>query len=241
MRIQSMDNAPMVAEAEQGTGVPLRDLLHGFEMLAGNCDMGLALRSFGFDKISLLRFAGASPAVAMKGLETEFSGIGQRISLSIANNPMKEWMVSDEFGLRFHSGQSSEQVEHDTLMKKFRPYAELLRRKFLEDVVTGEKVFVYADHKDHNVSRSVEEVLPLFLALRRHSRANLLWVTPASNDPEKRGTVTEVLPGLAHAQLDMFAPPILIGGGITVPGWLTVLCNAWNLFGMTVPSDKEIP
>jgi hypothetical protein len=232
MRIKSMDNARMIAEAERATGVALNDLLHGFEMLAGNCDMGLALRSLGFEKISLLRFAGATPAVAIKGLETNFDGIGQKISLSVADNPMKEWMVSDAFGLRFHSGQSSEQVEHDVLMKKFRPYAELLRRKFLEDVVSGEKVFVYADHKEHSVTRGIEEVLPLFLALRRRTTANLLWVCPAANDPAQRGVVTEILPGLAQAQLDMFAPPILIGGGISVPGWLTVLCNAWLSFAL---------
>jgi hypothetical protein len=39
-----------------------------------------------------------------------------------------------------------------------------------------------------------------------------------------------VLPGLAVGQLDLTAPPVLVGGGITVSGWLEVLCNAWNVF-----------
>jgi hypothetical protein len=220
----------MRQQAEKISGVALDDLCHRFEMLAGNCDMGLALREMSFEKLSLLRFGGATVNTAMKGLENDFGSVGQRISLSVAENPMREWMVRDDFGLLFHSGQSSLKTDRASVERGFPRYVEFLRRKLVEDLDEANKVFVYADHRDCSLSRGLEDVLPLYLALRRRSGANLLWVCPSGHDPDARGSVQEVLPGLAVGQLDLTAPPVLVGGGITVSGWLEVLCNAWNVF-----------
>ncbi len=216
-------------QAEQITGVPLDELLHGFEMLVGNCDMGLALREFGFEKLSLLRFGGATVRTAIVGLEDDFAGIGETISLSVADNPMQEWMVRDSTGLLFHTGQSSQEVDRATVERTFPTYAAYLRRKLLEDLDEASKVFVFADHRVYGSARSVEDVLPLYLALRRRSGAKLLWVYPAAAEISAKGAVQEILPGLAIGQLDLTAPPVLVGGGITVSGWLAVLCNAWRV------------
>jgi hypothetical protein len=236
-QISYSDVPGMKDQAEKIAGVPLDKLLHGFETLAGNCDLGLALREMGFEKLSLLRFGGASVSTAMRGLENDFAGIGQSISLSIADNPAQEWMVTDKFGLYFHSGQSSLLIKRATVEGNFPRYVEFLRRKFLEDLDEGTKVFVYADHKDYVAARSLEDILPLYLALRRRSRANMLWVYP-SNDERAKGSVREILPGLAVGLIDPTSPPVLIGGGITVSGWLTVLCNAWRVFHQ---SEEEMP
>jgi hypothetical protein len=229
-RISYSDVLGMRRQAESISGVTLEELLHGFEMLAGNCDMGLALRELGFEKLSLLRFGGATVATAIKGLETDFVGVGQRISLSVANDPNREWMVKDESGLLFHSGQSSLKTDRANVEAGFPRYAEFLRRKLVEDLDESAKVFVYADHTDCAVSRSLGDVLPLYLALRRRSGARLLWVYPAGNDAHARGSVREILPGLAYGQLDLTAPPVLVSGGITVAGWLEILCGAWQAF-----------
>lgn len=227
-KIQSVRIEEIVKEAQLITGMPIKELLNNFEVLAGNGDMGLALREIGYEWLSLLRFAGATPAVAIRGLENDFEGVGKEIRAEIAPNPMKEWMVNDGFGLRFHSGQSSLQVPEADLLKWFPGYAEPLRTKLMEDLDESNKIFVFADHRDMNSARSIEYVLPLYLALRRRSSAPLLWVCPSRNDLALKGSVVEVLPGLAIADLDLTAPPVLIGGGITVTGWVTVLCNAWN-------------
>ncbi len=227
-RIASVDYDGIMEEARGLTGIPAKELFSQFEMIAGNCDLGLALRTLGYEWLSLLRFAGATPEVAIRGLETDFRGAGQDIAAEIAENPAREWMVRDAFGLRFHSGQSSNDVTEAELLKRFPRYAERLRSKLAEDLDESRKIFVFADHREMNAVRSLEYVLPLYLALRRRTSAPLLWVCPARNDPERRGNVVEVLPGLAMAELDLTAPPVTIGGGITVSGWVTVLCNAWN-------------
>ena len=232
-KINAIEIPAVIATAEDLTGVKLKTLLHGFETLAGNCDMGLAQRALGFEKISLLRFGGATVPVAIKGLETDFEGLGETLSLSVANNPMKEWMVSDTFGLHFHSGTSSTNVAEEALRKKLKPYLGLLRRKFLDDLDEGIKIFVYADHRNHSIRRGLEHILPLYLALKRRSpQAKLLWVCPAPIDPTQRGSVRMIYPDLAMGMLDLVAAPVLIGGGISVTGWVNVLANAWLAFGM---------
>lgn len=117
-----------------------RQLLTQFEVLAGNCDLGLAMRAIGFEQLSLLRFAGATTEGAIRGLEIDFQGIGDQLSAEIANNPIKEWMVRDGFGLRFHTQQSSEAISEAEILKRQRLHVQFLRRKFLEDVELGEKI-----------------------------------------------------------------------------------------------------
>ena len=230
--IKALELPAMIAAAESATQMSLSKLLTSFEMLAGNCDMGLALRALNYENLSLLRFAGANPAVADKGLETGFAGLGDQIDATIADNPIKEWMVSDASGLRFHTGQSSAIVSKDEVLKKFKPYAKMLTRKLMQDLDIGEKVFIYSDHKNYNSPRTIESALPIFLSLRRRSKSNMLWVCPSGSETPTNGSVSEILPGLACAALDILAPPLLIGGGITVSGWLTILCNAARVFNL---------
>jgi hypothetical protein len=209
--------------AEQQTGLPLNELLSKFEAVAGNCDMGLALRDVGYESLSLLRFAGATASVAIRGIETQFAGIGERLRGQIADNPIAEWMIIDEFGLRYHSHQSSREVSETDVIFAQRRHLTILQRKFAEDVADGEKIFVYSDHY---TVRPVETAMALFLALNRHRPNRMLWVCP--DDKEEFGRVVELLPGFFRASLNIFAPPI-IAGHITVGGWLTVLCNTWQL------------
>jgi hypothetical protein len=75
-----------------------RQLLTQFEVLAGNCDLGLAMRAIGFEQLSLLRFAGATTEGAIRGLEIDFQRIGDQLSAEIANNPIKEWMFATVLG-----------------------------------------------------------------------------------------------------------------------------------------------
>jgi hypothetical protein len=230
--LRAADAAGLRGAAERLTGVSLDQVLAGFEVVAGDCDMALALRELGFESLSLLRFAGATAEVAIRGIETGFDGIGERLSARVADNPIAEWMVSDGFGLRYHTHQSSRTMtEHDVIAMQ-RRHVAVLRRKFLEDLAEGEKIFVYADH--HAV-RPVETALALFVALNRQRPVRMLWVCP--DDRQQPGRVDEILPGLARAALDPFAPP-LAAGHITVGGWLSVLCNAWFLFGDAAGAAK---
>ncbi len=196
-------------------------LVSQFEMLAGNCDLGLAIRRLGVEQLSLLRFAGATTEVAIRGLDTDFAGMGEQLTTQIANNPIKEWLIRDAFGLRFHTHQSSEAISEADILKRQRLHIGFLRRKFLEDLQLAEKIFVYADHLRPG---TFESALALFLALNRKGRHRMVWVCQNFGEMAP-GRVDELVPGMARASLNTFDGP-LEAGHITVSGWLNVLFNA---------------
>lgn len=235
-RITEFRPQPIVEQASAMIGRPLFEALRDFDVIAGNCDMGLALRELEYESLSFLRFGGATPGVAIRGLETGFAGLGENLNLEVADNPISEWMVGDAVGLRFHSGLSSKDVPEDQLRKRFPRYIQRLRDRLLEDLQEGQKIFVFSDHKDLNCTRSLEYILPLYFALREKTASPLLWVCPCVNDPARRGSVREIMPGLYQADLDLVAPPVLIGGGMSVAGWVNVLCNAW----LAVKAESQI-
>ena len=234
VRLSNTAEARVRIEAEHiavptGDGIrhmPIRQLLSQFEMLAGNCDLGLSMRALGVEQLSLLRFGGATAAVAMRGLESDFQGVGERLSAEIADNPIKEWMVRDEFGLRFHTHQSSEAMAEEDIVKRQRRHIGFLRRKFLEDVQLGEKIFVYADHIRPG---SLESALALFLALNRRGRNKMVWVCQNMGEMPA-GRADEILPGFARGSLDIFGGP-MEAGHIAISGWVNVLFNAATVLG----------
>jgi hypothetical protein len=216
LRLAARAVEDLAAEAEALAGLPTADLLSGFEMLSGHCDMGLMQRQFGSEPLSLLRFAGAFPSASIRGLDTGFEGLGQSLEPWEAYG---EWMVRDlNYGLNYHTGQRAAGVTAEKLLTMERTRIGFLLRKLAEDLETGEKMFV-ADR----VSPSLAGVLPVFLALCRHGPRRMLWVTMALQDNDG-GAVREILPGLFMARLNILAEPMW--KYVTLRGWLEVMVNA---------------
>ena len=203
-------------EAERATGTSLQSLLTDFEMLSGNCDMGLFQRALGVEPLGLLRFAGAEQGVAIKGLDTRFADIGQHLLATVSAE--NEWMISDRFGLQFHSGHFADAIDECGVIAAERKKIGFLKRKFLEDIEEGQKIFVFADR----FGLPVEGAMALHLALCRHGNHRLLWVRHGR--PWHRGMVEEVLPGLLLGHFEPNAPPMI--AHISGLSWLSVMVNA---------------
>jgi hypothetical protein len=232
LAVVGADFAEIAARAEAAVGQPSRELFRAFEMLAGNCDMGLALRAMGHESLSLLRFGGALPDAALRGLDTGFAEIGSVSRAYVAEGALGEWMIEDAMGLRVHTAKSSLEMDQPGIVRAYTPHIRRLAAKFMEDVEAAEKVFVLADQRSLGATRGLETALPLHLALARRGGGRMLWVCPASGHNPPPGTAREVLPGLALAELDVLAPPSTERGGITISGWASVLVNAWHVFGL---------
>jgi hypothetical protein len=200
------------------TGLTISELLVQFEMICGNCDMGLVQRAFGLEPLSLLRFAGTYPSVSIRGLDTGFDGIGVHLEPWQAGH---EWMMRDHYGLSYHTGQPVDAVTPERLITMERRRIGFLRDKLLTDLSDGEKIFV-ADR----VAASLHGVMALFLALRRHGPLSMLWLTPTPHR-SGGGAVTEVYPGLFVGTIYQFSKPTI--EHVSVKGWLEVMINAWLL------------
>lgn len=207
-------------EIERITGRPVDEVLTRFEMVAGKCDMGLVQRAFGLEPLSLLRFAGSNLTLAVNGLDNGFAGIGEQLTAHISKDDDKEWMISDGIGLNYHSGQYSHNTTAEQTIERERRKIAFLLRKLNEDLAEHHKIFVH----DDQAGASLEEVLPLFLALRRRGPNRLLWLTPM-RDEGTGGWVDEPVPGLYRGFLDSHVPPIL-SERISITGFASVLCNA---------------
>lgn len=212
--------------AEAVLGGPLDAMLRRFEIIGGNCDLGLALRRFGYESLSLLRFGGATLESARRGLENGFSEIGADIEPYVVDNLIQEWMIRDKAGFLFHTGQSSRTVSAEKIVKNFRAFARRLAIKLMDDIANDEKIFVFSEHLNLGSAATVETIMPVYLALRSRGGSRLLWVRSVGKDSPLRGSVHEIFPGLAIGYLDLVAPPMLEAPGITLAGWLTVLLNA---------------
>lgn len=218
---QEAGDAALAEAAERLTGMPVRDLLIGFEMLAGNCEFGGVQRRFGAEPLSLLRFAGATPEAAVRGLDSGFAGIGEELEPWVSPNADREWMIRDRrFHLGYHTFISSDTVSAEEIVRAERRKVAFLRRKFLEELAEGHKVYVCADR--FGLPR--EAALPPFLALNRHGPRAMLWITAAKDRPV--GTVEEMFPGLMVGYVDGFMAD---GLPQALDGWLTVLANAYLL------------
>jgi len=219
--IRAENIAQAIDAAERTVEVPIHELLTSFEMLCGDCWFGLVQRILGSEPLGLLRFAGAVPRVTIKGLDTEFSEMGADINPTPAGDGTDEWMITDAFGLCYHSGKSLS-VPPEKVIEMERKKVGFLRRKFSEDLTEARKTFVFSDKE----GLPVEAALSLFLALRRSSKGNLLWVRPARSIPEA-GTAREIAPGFVVGFLDFCGEPM--SGNIPLGGWLSVLSSAYLL------------
>lgn len=219
-RLTASDLGRLRSEIENSTGTRLDKILTSFEMLAGNCDMGIVQRVFNIEPLSLLRFAGSYAEISIKGLDTDFEGIGQELDPWVSNDG--EWMIHDRYGLNYHTMQSSASVSEDQVVHREQTRVPFLKAKLLEDLAGTDKVFV----ADRSVGEYIHNIMPLYLALNRKGMHQLLWIV-SSRGPENGGLVHEILPGLLCGYLFQFRRPFV--DHISVPGWLEVIVNAWLL------------
>ena len=204
------------------SGMGIAEFLCEFELLVGDCEFGGVQRLLGAEPLSLLRFAGPSPGAALKGLDTEFAGIGETLEPFIADSGINEWMIRDlTYGMAYHTHMSAATVSMANVLEAERRKVKFLRRKFLEDLQDRGKIYLCADRSN----LPLEAMFPLFLALNRHGPQSMLWITP-TDDTEMVGRVQLLCPGLMHGYIDRF-----MGRGVgtepSMRGWLALLLNAW--------------
>ncbi len=202
------------------TGLSPRDLAFRFESIGENCEFGLVQRGCDAEPLGLLRFSSIFLRPLIRGLDDRFEGLGNAASIE-PRYENDEYMIYEKvYGLVYHSFVREGERDVDRLREQEAIRLKFLRRKFLEELETGGKIFVYKG----GATISDEEILPLHLALRRYADNTLLWVVPAERD-RPPGSVEMVLPGLLKAYIDRFAPDDN-AHDFSFDGWMRVCGNA---------------
>jgi hypothetical protein len=220
----SSDDDAAIAYVERLLGITAAELVTRFESLGENCEFGLLQRRCGAEPLGLLRFSSAFLHRLLEALNAEFVGLGDELEVTVGRSG-HEWMSHDrryafEWHTRIHPTEASGEQVH----AGERARAKLLRRRLLEDLQTADKIFVY----QRPGLASVEEVMPLFLALRRRGPNTLLWVAESDED-HPPGSVEVVSPGLLRGNIDRFGGRENGTWEISIMRWLEILVQAVNL------------
>ncbi|HUN43731.1 MAG TPA: hypothetical protein VMU81_25840 [Acetobacteraceae bacterium] len=192
------------AEVAAETDVPAAQFLMQFESLGDNCEFGLVQRRCGAEPLSLLRFSNIGLRDLVRALEMKFDGLGELDALHYwtDDSPRREYVLRDSrYSLTFHTFLYHGDVDESRLLAQQAARLKLLRRKLLEDLANGEKIFVIK----RNDTPQDEEILALYACLNLYGSNTLLWVVPADAQHQP-GTVERVLPGLLKGYIDRLAP-----------------------------------
>lgn len=225
---------PDVAEwATSRTGLSVPQIALRFESLGENCEFGLFQRRCDAEPLGLLRFSSTFMRNLIRGIDTGFAGLGETedIDPRLEGAPKKEYMIHEKkFGLVYHTFVYEGQRSIWLMREQESARLKFLRRKFMEDLESSDKIFVYK----LGSGVSEEEVLPLLMALKRYGDATLLWVVPAERE-RPAGTVEVVMPGLLKGYIDRFAPDDN-AHDFSFEGWLRVCANACILMDLQRPA-----
>lgn len=226
-----------LAEAVLGlTGLAVPDLAGCFESLGFNCEFGLAQRGMGCETLGLLRFGGISLPKLAEGLDLEFDGIEAPENLTTYINDLDgEIMVRDRrYGTIFHSHMYTSSTTAEAVLAVFTRSLGFLRRKFMEDVRGGGKIFVF----QHPEARSVSHVRPFLNLLRSHGPNSLLFVTEST---AQAGAVEMLEPDLLHGWIPALAPVYEVTRA-DVASWIEICANAYRLWRETeMLRDRAAP
>ncbi len=180
------------------------EVLMQFQGLGETCEFGFAQRAIGIEPLHLFRFIGLlNPAEErlermVAGLATGFSGLGQLENIVII--PQPEWNIlcfaENRYSLFGHTGVRPGQQPHEKIRADLVIKLQFLRRKLLEDLSTGEKIFIWKS----TVPLETGKVLYLFDALQEFGPNKMVWIPPI-NQQGTPGEIDIVAPGLVRATM----------------------------------------
>jgi hypothetical protein len=233
-------------ESSLGDGLDLPKLFRKFENIGDSCTFGLAQRKVGIEVLNLLRFANTPIAGLLKGLRDRFAAATDKDAITVEKDSAAELVVwIRRYGIRWHTFQyetstTAEKVYDDHVVK-----LAYLRRKFLEGLRGGQKIYVLARLNSRRYRRAVpsaagvmyweaplkdlqlSEVMAIWQELNRERENTLLYILP-SDAAHPSGTVEHLTPTLLRGYIDgrvMRAVMDLTAWDHS--DWASVLANAW--------------
>lgn len=178
----------------------LRALALSFEGLGDDCEFGVVQRRSGAEPIGLFRFAGAGGVGNVTYLlENGLKTLGDPEFTRLAELGNGEYAIQDTRGYYLmHTFVRVGAVKADVFLQQQLRRIEFLKRKLIEDLTAGEKIFVY---KSTFAQLTKEEAVNLHEALLRYGPNVLLGVS-LEGDGRRAGAIEQLREGLMLGYLD---------------------------------------
>jgi hypothetical protein len=213
---------------------PLDELVIEFENLGDNCEFGLVQRSVGIEPLGLFRFAGFYIPIEKRleslaaALDADLEGLGGPGSVVVELQGVegtREFIARETgYNLMYHTFALEGTVDAETLCVRECQRLGFLRRKLIDDLSVGEKIWIWKS----KATLSLDDIMPLLTALRRHGPNKLLWVVEADSNHEP-GTAEPLLDDLVVGYVERFAP-YENATDISPLSWLQVCQVAYDIY-----------
>lgn len=200
----------------------VKELVSQFESLGDNCEFGVVQRYIGIEPLGFFRWSWTPLPALLDVLDAEFANVDpERIEIYTGLN--QEYMVRlQPWGFQYHTHQQDGSIDPDRLRAQQVKVVTFLKRKMLDDLRAGEKIFV----RKGPDTGTLDPAMALHERLQRFGRNTLLWVVP-EDDHRGPGTVEVLRPGLLKAHIDRLAP--VIDAYDCSPVWLDICRHALGL------------
>ena len=175
----------LIEWATARSGLTIPQIALKFELLGENCEFGLFQRRCEAEPLGLLRFSSTFMRNLIRGIDTGFADLGQvdDIDPRLEGAPRKEFMIHEKkYGLVYHTFVYEGERSVWLMREQEAARLKFLRRKFIEELESTDKIFVYK----FSAGVSDAEILPLHMALNRHSRGNAALGGPGRTRPPGR-------------------------------------------------------
>ena len=197
-------------------------------------------REFEAEPLGLLRWADLSHEALAEALETQFDGVGlpehTLLFVPPTDGRREYWTRDSRYWMAMRTFVPADEIAEDKMFERVCRRLQFLRRKLIEDLAAGNKIFVYKVLA-RNLTDS--EIGRIRQAVRRYGENTLLYVGYADAD-HSPGTVEQPEPGLMLGYVERFAfSPDDRSLGPATEEWLAV-CRAayklWKADGTTLTS-----
>jgi hypothetical protein len=206
-----------------------RELLMQFESLGFNCEFGFVQRHFGCEPLGLLRFAHSPLNLLVSALERNFDGVGSQENTILKPTWGKEFGISDT---RYNFLTHTFVYEGDPgaenfaiLLEKQCKRLKFLARKLLQDLHSGEKIFLYFDY-ERLTNHACEHLLSV---LTKYGKNRLLCVRKCE-EGKPPGSVEVINRRLLLGYIESFSRWEAVPLYINYASWLQICAAAHRVF-----------
>ena len=208
-------------------GLDDRALMMGFESLGDDCEFGFAQRAAGAEPLSLMRFGGILSHRLHEALDTRFAGIDDPANIAVRGGPGEYMVHQTHYRYAYHTFVDSETMSPQELLARELKRLSFCRRKLLEDLEDGDKVFVVKSSV--NPGLHLDQVAPIAEAVAGYGGGVVFWARLA-DDRHPAGQLRWHGPNLISGRIDRLCAP---GAAVVFsPFWLPLCRRVYRAVAM---------
>ncbi len=209
---------PSILEDQAGSDLAtdgLKQLFMRFESIGDTCEFGIVQRRFGAEPISLLRWASTAPDMLVTALDNRFEGVGDAEYTIVAVSHGEYTTRDRRYHMFSHTFTPESAAPQDEFFAQQCRRMQFLRRKLLDDLTQGEKIFVYKSNR----GITDKQIFSMYASIKNYGGSAKLMVVRIRDDDHEVGRLDRWDDGLFIGYTDRFSTI-----NINIDNWVT-LCQ----------------